>query len=108
MIERAASLNATGGRRTSVARACAAARGGPIVRGMSDGRKSWHRDGMPLWGWFALFFARLLSLLMTFLPLLLLAAGIWWWNHGGAERAPRFVQKAVQVAQGWVDAVIGK
>ena len=75
---------------------------------MTDGRKSWHRDGIPAWGWFAIIVMRLFSLVVALLPVLLLVAGVWWWNHGGAKRAPKVVQQAVAKVQSWVGAALGK
>ena len=75
---------------------------------MTGERKSWHRDGIPLWGWFAIAALRLGSLVMTLLPVLLIVAGVWWWTHGGAKQAPKFVQQAVERVQKWADSVLGK
>ena len=75
---------------------------------MTNERKSWHRDGIPAWGWIAITVMRLFSLVMALLPVLLLVAGVWWWNHGGAKRAPKVVQQAVTTVRSWVNAVLGK
>jgi hypothetical protein len=75
---------------------------------MTGERKSWHRDGIPLWGWAAIGVIRLGSLVMALLPVLVLAGGIWWWTHGGAKKAPKFVQQAVERVQKWASGVFGK
>jgi hypothetical protein len=66
-------------------------------------RPTAHRE-VPAWAWVVLLLARVWALL----PLLLLAAGIWWWTHGGSKQAPRWLREAVQHARTRADSTLGR
>ncbi len=71
-------------------------------------RRPWHRDGIPAWGWAVIVVMRVVSLLWGLVPMALLVAGIWWWTHGGARRAPRLAKQAVQQVRAAADSLFGK
>jgi hypothetical protein len=75
---------------------------------MERARRPWHRDGIPAWGWAAIVVMRLASLVAVLLPVALLAGGIWWWTHGGAQQAPRLARQAVHQVQAWADSLRGR
>jgi hypothetical protein len=79
-----------------------------IVRGMERPRSPWHRDGLPAWGWAGLILLRIVTLAWTLLPAALLAAGIWWWTHGGSREAPRLLRSAVQHVKAMADSAFGR
>jgi hypothetical protein len=75
---------------------------------MARERKPWRRDGLPAWGWAALAGIRLVTLAWTLLPAALLAAGIWWWTHGGSSRAPRLAKQVVAKVKAMADSAFGR
>ncbi len=75
---------------------------------MEPARRLWHRDGIPAWGWVAIIVLRVVSLLWALVPLALLVAGIWWWTHGGARRAPQLAKRAVLHVRAATDSLIGR
>lgn len=79
-----------------------------IVQAMKPPRQPWHRDGLPPWAWVALAVMRIASFAWVLLPLALLAAGLWWWTHGGADRAPHLARRAAQHARATADSLLGR
>ncbi len=75
---------------------------------MERPQRPWHRDGLPAWGWVGLVVLRIVSLAWVLLPAAILAAGLWWWTHGGSRQAPRLARQAVQHAKAMVDSAFGK
>ena len=75
---------------------------------MSRPRQPWHRDEIPAWGWLALGVMRVVSLAWMLVPLALLAAGLWWWTHGGSHRAPKLAKRAVEHARAAADSLFGR
>lgn len=75
---------------------------------MTRPERPWHRDGIPAWGWLALIAMRLGSLVAMLLPFALLAAGLWWWTHGGRHAAPKLVQRAGEHTRAVADSVLGR
>lgn len=75
---------------------------------MDPARRLWHRDGIPAWGWVAIVVMRVAALLWALVPLALLVAGIWWWTHGGARRAPLLLKQAVHQMRAAADSLFGK
>ena len=70
---------------------------------MQPPRPTAHRD-IPAWGWVAIALVRLWALA----PLILLAAGIWWWTHGGSAHAPKWMHRAIQHARTTADSALGR
>lgn len=66
--------------------------------------KPWFQDGMPWWAWAFLLLTRLAMLL----PMVLLAAGLWWWSHGGARQAPGLIKRAAQHMHALSDSLFGR
>lgn len=75
---------------------------------MTRPHRSWHRDGIPAWGWLALVVMRVVSLAWALVPLALLAGGLWWWTHSGARHAPELARSAARHARAAADSVFGR
>lgn len=67
-------------------------------------RKPWFREGMPWWAWAFLVASRVAAIV----PLVLVALFLWWWTHGGAERAPGMARHAAARTSAWVDSIFGR
>ena len=71
---------------------------------MDRDRQGPHRDDVPAWGWVGLLAARVTSLVVAAVPVALLVWAVWWWTHGGAQRAPGLVRQTAANVQAWIDS----